>query len=425
MNGHTPGIAREFNEVCVMVMTGCRFCVASRSQSLWLSAILFVGLSLSTLHAAEIVGLDGQAQTVTDLKFEPGWKVTGKTESGEPLAVSAHDLTSIQVSDRQLPAVAIGQQILIGNDEVLVCSIVGSDIESLSVQSPVVAGAKIPISATRGAILARNAGENQITALRQLIRKTAGTGDAVRLENGDVVKGTLLEVQPKQVLFERDGTELEIERERVHTITFDPSLYSYDLGSDFYAQARLSDGSVLNVRDAKSVDAAIEMTLGCGAVLTVPLAELVDLSFRNGRILYLSDQQPTKMEVVPFLDDATPPRMNAAATGTPLRLAGKTFTKGIGVRSRTLLQYDLAGKFERFQSTIGVDAAAGTQASVRFVVLVDGEEKFDSGLMSATSDPVPVDVSVTDAKTLELLVDFGERGDVDDFANWCNARLLR
>lgn len=375
-------------------------------------------------QAIEVVDLNGGRQAVTDLEIRPGWQVTAK-EGRNDVTFTGENLSKIQISENPPRVPGPNSQVLIGTDEVLYCSIVGSDVDTLSVQSPILGGAKLSISTVKGAILAREVGESQIAALRQLIRKSAGVGDTVRLENGDVVQGTLLEIQQKQVLFERDGAELRLDRDLVQAVAFDPSLFNYDVGDALYAQVSLRDGSVLNVRDAQTVDNALKMTLVSGAELTAPISELVDLSFRNGRIVYLSDLEPSETAIEPYLDNPTPPKMNASVTGTPLRLTGKTFSKGIGVRSRTRLQYDLTDTFERFQAVVGLDASAGPQASVRFAVLVDGEEKFDSGLMTPASEPKAVDVPLGDARRLELLVDFGERGDVDDNANWCEARLLR
>jgi hypothetical protein len=39
--------------------------------------------------------------------------------------------------------------------------------------------------------------------------------------------------------------------------------------------------------------------------------------------------------------------------------------------------------------------------------------------------PVPVSVDLSDAKRLDLVVDFAERADQLDHANWLDARLVR
>ena len=38
--------------------------------------------------------------------------------------------------------------------------------------------------------------------------------------------------------------------------------------------------------------------------------------------------------------------------------------------------------------------------------------------------PVPVDIDVSGAKRLSLIVEFGDRGDELDRANWLDARLV-
>jgi hypothetical protein len=61
---------------------------------------------------------------------------------------------------------------------------------------------------------------------------------------------------------------------------------------------------------------------------------------------------------------------------------------------------------------------------VVFRVLVDGHERFASPILRGGDAPVPVSVDVRGAKKLELMVDYADRGDVLDHADWLDARLV-
>jgi len=62
---------------------------------------------------------------------------------------------------------------------------------------------------------------------------------------------------------------------------------------------------------------------------------------------------------------------------------------------------------------------------VRFRVFVDGREKAASATIRGGDKPVPLRVDLAGAKRLDLVVDFADRGDQLDHADWLNARLIR
>jgi hypothetical protein len=79
----------------------------------------------------------------------------------------------------------------------------------------------------------------------------------------------------------------------------------------------------------------------------------------------------------------------------------------------------------RFEAELGIDDSTGGRGSVQFRVLVDGREKFASPIVRGGDAPLPISVDVTDAQKLELVVDYADRAEVLDHANWLNARLIQ
>jgi hypothetical protein len=79
----------------------------------------------------------------------------------------------------------------------------------------------------------------------------------------------------------------------------------------------------------------------------------------------------------------------------------------------------------RFEAHVGIDDSTGRRGSVIFRVLVDGQERFTSPILRGGDAPVPVSVDVRGAKKLELIVDYADRGDVLDHADWLDARLTQ
>jgi hypothetical protein len=113
---------------------------------------------------------------------------------------------------------------------------------------------------------------------------------------------------------------------------------------------------------------------------------------------------------------------NKSVWEKPMKIAGKHFRRGLGTHSPSRIVYALDGKFRRFQAWAGADSA--TAPTVTFEVWVDGQKRWESGLMTQKDDAKPVDVDVTNAKELDLIGGDGGNGIVADHADWAEARLL-
>ena len=102
------------------------------------------------------------------------------------------------------------------------------------------------------------------------------------------------------------------------------------------------------------------------------------------------------------------------------------YKKGLGIHANAEYTYDLEGKdYDYFESYIGVDKASSSKsaASIIFKVLVDGEEKFNSGVMYGLTSQKYVKVDVKDAKELKLIVEDAGNGNESDHASWGDAKL--
>ncbi|MBY0754142.1 NPCBM/NEW2 domain-containing protein [Clostridium sardiniense] len=123
-------------------------------------------------------------------------------------------------------------------------------------------------------------------------------------------------------------------------------------------------------------------------------------------------------------------KKDKAVSGNALRLTGDnnkevTYAKGIGAHAPSTIIYDLTDKnYAYFTSYVGVDRAMyGSVGSVKFEVYVDGEKKFDSGLMNSRDHQKYVEVNINDAKELKLVVTDGGNGNGSDHATWGDAKL--
>jgi hypothetical protein len=116
--------------------------------------------------------------------------------------------------------------------------------------------------------------------------------------------------------------------------------------------------------------------------------------------------------------------------GNTISLNGKTYPKGLGVHAPSELQFDLNGNCFSFSSDIGLDDEIDSQSAygtVIFKVLVDGIEKFNSGVMQQKQvQNIQLDffkLGLIGAKKLVLKVEAAADNNWFDRANWANPML--
>ncbi|MER1987337.1 MAG: NPCBM/NEW2 domain-containing protein [Solibacillus sp.] len=124
------------------------------------------------------------------------------------------------------------------------------------------------------------------------------------------------------------------------------------------------------------------------------------------------------------------PVKDKALSGNSLKLTTADssqveYKKGIGAHSKSTIIYNLTDKdVAYFTSFVGVERSMyNTVGSVVFQVYVDGEKKFDSGLMTAKVPQQFVEVNLVGAKELKLVVTDGGNGNGSDHAAWGDAKL--
>jgi hypothetical protein len=83
-------------------------------------------------------------------------------------------------------------------------------------------------------------------------------------------------------------------------------------------------------------------------------------------------------------------------------------------------------EYRSFRATIGIDDEAEEGGSAIFAVEVDGSRIYTSPLVTGRSQPIEVGpLNVAEVDEMTLVVDYGEYGDILDYADWGNAVLLR
>jgi len=181
-------------------------------------------------------------------------------------------------------------------------------------------------------------------------------------------------------------------------------------------------GAAEAAKPAESLDVARDPERAEG--LAFPTSSLREVRYLGRGVVYLSDLDPARVEEKPFFSYPLPWQRDRSVGNGRLTLRGQAFDKGLGVHARSRLTYALDGAYARFHALIGVDDEARGKGNCVFEVWADGKPLFASGAVTGRDAPKPVDLDVTGARQLVLLVDFGEGGDVGDRGDWADAYLV-
>jgi cephalosporin-C deacetylase-like acetyl esterase len=113
--------------------------------------------------------------------------------------------------------------------------------------------------------------------------------------------------------------------------------------------------------------------------------------------------------------------MNQSCAGYPLEMGNQTYEQGIGTHAPSKGVFFLGGHYKRFHAEVGIQKHQ--PGSLRFRVRVDKKEVYDSGVMRQNAAPKTIDLDLTGAFELELIVDNAGDNSNGDHGNWCNAYL--
>lgn len=130
----------------------------------------------------------------------------------------------------------------------------------------------------------------------------------------------------------------------------------------------------------------------------------------------------SSLDLTPMRNGWSRPGIDRSIAGNPLTLGGKPFERGVGAHAPAQLDM-LLDRAVVFEATVGVDDGTAGRGSVEFLVVVDGKERWRSGVLRGGNAPKRVRVDLTGAKTLSLRVTDAGDGASYDHADWAEARI--
>ena len=261
----------------------------------------------------------------------------------------------------------------------------------------------------------------------------------------DYVEGVVGNVGTDKIEFKLDGESNQVDRTKVAGIIYHH--VDRPKTADQHLVVKGNAGLQVNAAKAELASDQLLVTTIGGAQLRLPI-DAVDLfDFSAGKVMYLSDIAAASQKWTPVVGlpsglslaaEYGQPRLDRSAFGGPLTLliqdkdsqatgthgTPQPFNKGLAIRSRTEMIYRLPPGFNRLAATAGIDPAARASGSVRLSIFADDRPLLETEV-AGSGPSQPIDVEITGAKRLKILVDFGQNLDAGDWLNLCDAKIVK
>ncbi len=276
--------------------------------------------------------------------------------------------------------------------------------------------------------------DEKIAGQWEQIRRLKITGDVIVIRKKDAIdylEGVLGDVTADKVHFELDGEMIPVSREKVEGI-----LYYSAAGRELPPAVCIVRGpgaTRVQAQDVTLAEETVELVSVTGVKLRFPLEAIEELDFSLGKIQYLSDLQPTLARWTPYFgifeqlaaaQALFQPRSNRALAGGPLRLGGKSYRKGLALRSGSLLRYRLPDGYRRLTAVVGIDDRVAAGGAATLVIRGDDRELFTASLRGG-EEPQTIDLDVSGVRTLTISTDYGADLDIADHVDLCDARISK
>jgi len=368
----------------------------------------------------EAVPVDGEPFVARLVAADAEWRLTFDGEPGRRVVPAAEIVRWGQCAE-----VVRGPVLVLADGGLLTGEVHGVDKERLTADSDLFGLVELPLGLVAGVVFDLPADRHARDLLFDRVASATGESDQLILNNGDEVAGRLEQIDDKVIRLAAVVGSVDVEIHRVRALVFNPALLTRPKPQGLRAIAAFRNGSRL-VADRLVVGGqSLEIDVAGGLRWTTAAEELAGLQPLGGGVTYLSDLAVADDRQVPFLDLHWPYRTDRSVSGGWLRADGRLYSKGLGVHSAARLTYLIDEPYRRFEAELAIDDGTSGRGSVRFRVFVDGIPKYTSPTVRGREPPVAVSVDLSGAKRLDLVVDFADRADEQDHADWLDARLVR
>ncbi len=342
---------------------------------------------------------------------------------GKTQRIAAPDLVRLTTETTEYGRAEGDTVFTLTNGDVINGTILAGDADAVSVETAAFGQVSIPLD-----LIARMDTPAAFSpAYRESVpwfdRQVLTNSDHILLTNGDVVRGFVTVVAGDGITIDGELGETVIANRLVVALRLATPVDSPK--NPRHAVLRLRSTGLVTAGELTWKDDRVNAKLHFGPSVSFDAKRIVRVELVGGKWEWLARHRPISYEHTPMLAlywDFVP---DGNVLGKTLMVNGKTYRHGVGVHSRSSLTYDLKGLYREFVTSFGIDDDSGPMADVAVAILVDGKRRYSRTNVRRGELFGPVRIDVTRANRIELIVDFGENGDLQDRFDWIEAALVR
>ncbi len=378
-----------------------------------LRAFLIILLCSTASSAAELETLSGD-KIAGDVVKISGDKVQLKTKSGNKI-VPFSEVLGLQFDREKSAPDGEYSEIRLIDDTRLLCSDVTFKDKTVAVT--LVTGVKMEFPHDFLLYFVRKAHDAELREKwNGLIAKKLKEDRVIILREGvlNTIPGVLgnIDATQRKVEFRIAGTKRMVSLDKLHGMIFfrPKALYKKPVCIAFD-----SKGNNVYASEVSFSGKDYELVTTFGKKVTYDADALVAFDFNLGKLTYLTRLKTNKKIRNPG-GLMVLYKENRSLNGDAIVLKSEDgkpqrFKRGVSVHAHAELEYDLARKFKRFETVLGVDPRYGqAESRPRVRILCDGEERFSEIITAKALKRVTI--NVRDVSKLRIIVESSDPLDV-------------
>lgn len=339
-----------------------------------------------------------------------------------PLRTAASDVVHIVTHGISVPPSAGMASVILANGD----RIIGTPGEFsdmvVAMESPSVGAIGLPLDDVARWLNPRVPGSLS-TWSHPMLGDVSAASDRLLLANGDIIEGIVRSIDRDAFTLETDFGLSRIAQERVAAVVIVSAAPPRD--SRLRARVTFVDGTRLTTDEFVWSDGHARMTLLGQADRDIPVRHISRIDIVGGRWRWLSELEAQTSTSASSGAIPWSHRFDSNVLGGPLRVAGQRFEQGIGVHSPSVMIFRLDRHYAAFVTSFGIDDHSGPFADVTVRIKLDGQLKYEQRSVRRRRLFGPLRIDVTNGDRLELIVDFGKMGAIQDRFDWIEPALIR
>ena len=367
-----------------------------------------------------LVSVNGEEISGPLTAVDPG---TGFTVGGKTLKLE--EAAEVRFPGKGEVKTESGTQVLLLTGSTINAKIVSGNEKALKMQSPLLGEFEIKNNAIKGVVFTR--GDIPDSKFAGFFAGSDPDKDSILTPKAEKQVGFMVSLSDKALEFDQEGQKRPIPFEQLGALRF-AELEKFKPLMGVQGSVTLSDGSKLTGVMNGLKDEKLELKVYEDQNLSVPVDAIRALTLAGGKLIYLSDFPALTVEEKPLVGGFPVIfhwKKNKAVTGGPLKIAGKEYSRGLGVHAYAKVTLNLEGQYEKLLVEPGLDDTGLNGPGCSWRIVGDGKE-LAKGEAKLGQAPTQGKFDVKGVKTLELIADFGpDNDDAGDHLDWANARLVK